>query len=208
MSGGPCVFVVDDEPDLRRALERLLRAEGFEVSTHESAAAFLDAVTADTVGCCVLDLAMPGLDGLELQQRLAEGDGKIEVVFLTGHGDIQTSVQAMKSGAVDFLTKPVKRTELLRAVNVALDKARARSTHAAATAELRERAAKLTPREREVLVHVIAGKLNKVIASELGTTEHTIKVHRGRVMEKLGVASVAELVHAAGTLGIAPVRGA
>lgn len=204
MSHEPRVFVVDDEPELSRALARLLRGEGFDVATFASAQEFLDGITDATVGCCVLDVAMPGLDGIALQQRLAATRAKVEIVFVTGHGDIPMSVQAMKAGAVDFLTKPVRRTDLLRAVHAALAAARSRHDAAEATAALRARVAKLTPREREVMLHVIAGKLNKVIAADLGTTEHTIKVHRGRVMEKLEVDSVAALVHAVRSLGIAP----
>lgn len=204
MKGGPCVYVVDDEPELRRALERVLRAEGLSVATFASAAEFLAQLAPDTIGCCVLDVAMPGQSGLDLQQALAAHDAQVEIVFVTGHGDIPMSVQAMKSGAVDFLTKPVKRTDLLRAVHAALDAARSRHAVRESTAALRAKLARLTPREQEVMAHVIAGKLNKVIAAELGTTEQTIKVHRGRVMEKLGVASVAELVYAAGKLDILP----
>ena len=204
MSREPRVFVVDDEPELRRALERLLRGEGLDVATFASAEDLLAGVTGDTVGCCVLDVAMPGLDGLALQERLAATGAQLEVVFVTGHGDIPMSVRAMRAGAVDFLTKPVKRTDLLRAVNAAMAAARSRHDAVEATSAQRARVAKLTPREREVMLHVIAGKLNKVIAADLGTTEHTIKVHRGRVMDKLEVSSVAELVHLARSLGIAP----
>jgi FixJ family two-component response regulator len=198
------VFVIDDEPDLRRALERLLQAEGFEVRSFGSAPDFLGQLADDDVGCIVLDVAMPGVDGLELQRRLAQGGAQLPIVFLTGHGDIPMSVQAIKAGAVDFLTKPVKRADLLRAVQAALDRAEAGRAIAQATAGLRARLARLTPREREVLEHVISGRLNKVIAARLGTTEQTIKVHRGRVMEKLGVGSVAELVRVAQLLGVAP----
>ena len=204
MTTTPRVFVVDDEPGLRRALERVLRGEGFDVATVASATDFLRGVTDATVGCCVLDVAMPDLDGLALQERLAATKAQLEVVFVTGRGDIPMSVQAMKAGAVDFLTKPVKRTDLVRAVSAALAAARRRHVAAEATAALCARVARLTPREHEVMLHVIAGKLNKVIAADLGTTEHTIKVHRGRVMEKLEVSSVAELVHLARSLGIAP----
>lgn len=205
MSSRGKVFVVDDEAELRRALERLLRAEGYEVAGFGSAAEFLAALPADATGCVVLDVAMPGLGGLELQQRLG-GGARLPIVFLTGHGDIPMSVQAVKAGAVDFLTKPVKSVELLRAVDAALELARARRSAAGLTAGLRARFEQLTAREREVLAHVIAGKLNKVIAAELGTSEQTIKVHRGRVMDKLGVASVADLVRAAQQLGVDPVR--
>lgn len=205
MSSRGKVFVVDDEAELRRALERLLRAEGYEVAGFGSAAEFLAALPADATGCVVLDVAMPGLGGLELQQRLG-GDARLPIVFLTGHGDIPMSVQAVKAGAVDFLTKPVKSVELLRAVDAALELARAWHSAAGLTAGLRARFVQLTAREREVLAHVIAGKLNKVIAAELGTSEQTIKVHRGRVMDKLGVASVADLVRAAQQLGVDPAR--
>jgi FixJ family two-component response regulator len=198
------VYVVDDEPDLRQALKRLLLAEGLEVEGYGSAADFLAAVADDTVGCLVLDLAMPGVDGLQLQQRLAGAKSILPIVFLTGRGDIPASVQAIKAGAVDFLTKPVKRADLLRAVRAALDRAGQLVGARQATAELRARYEQLTPREREVFVHVISGRLNKVIAARLGTTEQTIKVHRGRVMEKLGVASVPELVRAAQALDVSP----
>lgn len=204
MTFRPKVFVVDDEPDLRRALERLLQAEGFEVRSFGSAADFLGQLADDDAGCIVLDVAMPGVDGLELQRRLAQGGAQLPIVFLTGHGDIPMSVQAIKAGAVDFLTKPVKRADLLRAVQAALGRAEAGRAIAEATAMLRARLAQLTPREREVLEHVISGRLNKVTAARLGTTEQTIKVHRGRVMEKLGVGSVVELVRVAQQLDVSP----
>lgn len=200
------VFVVDDEAGMRRALARLLQAEGLTVRSFETAADFLDALSSDEVGCVVLDVAMPGLDGLQVQQRLAQRGTRLPIVFLTGHGDIPMSVQAVKAGAVDFLTKPVRGDDLLRAVRSALDQSAAQQSEAQAIADLRARLGQLTPREREVLEHVIAGKLNKVIAADLGTREQTIKVHRGRVMEKMGVASVAELVRAAQQLGIGPAR--
>jgi len=198
------VFLVDDEPELRQALTRLLTAEGLDVEGFGSALEFLAGVTEQTTGCLLLDLAMPGIDGLELQERVAATGAKLGIVFLTGHGDIPTSVRAVKAGALDFLTKPVRRDDLLRAVRAAL--AHANELHAAAAgmAELRGRHAQLTPREREVFAHVIAGKLNKVIAADLGTTEQTIKVHRARVMEKLAVDSVAGLVRAAQQLGVRP----
>jgi len=198
------VFLVDDEPELRQALARLLKAEGLDVESCASASEFLDRVTAETAGCLVLDLSMPGIDGLELQERLALTGAKLGIVFLTGHGDIPTSVRAIKAGALDFLTKPVRRDDLLRAVRAALDHASAQHAAAAANADLRNRHEQLTPREREVLTHVIAGKLNKVIAADLGTSEQTIKVHRARVMEKLAVDSVADLVRVAQQLGVQP----
>ena len=199
------VYLVDDEPGLRQALKRLLQAEGLEVEGFDCAADFLAAVPDDATGCLVLDLAMPGIDGLQLQQRLAGARSTLPIVFLTGHGDIPASVQAIKAGAVDFLTKPVQRAELLRAVHAALERARQVAGEQRATAELRARYGQLTPREREVFGHVISGRLNKVIAARLGTTEQTIKVHRGRVMEKLGVESVPELVRAAQALDVSPL---
>jgi len=198
------VFLVDDEPELRQALTRLLTAEGLDVEGFGSALEFLAGVTEQTTGCLLLDLAMPGIDGLELQERVAATGAKLGIVFLTGHGDIPTSVRAVKAGALDFLTKPVRRDDLLRAVRAALAHANEQVAAASAMADLRGRHAQLTPREREVFAHVIAGKLNKVIAADLGTTEQTIKVHRARVMEKLAVDSVAGLVRAAQQLGVPP----
>jgi FixJ family two-component response regulator len=198
------VYVVDDEPDLRQALKRLFQVEGLQVECYASASDFLAALSDDAAGCVVLDLAMPGLDGLELQQRLARTPAALPIVFLTGRGDIPATVQAMKAGAVDFLTKPVKRVDLLRAVGVALARCAERVSAASAMAGHRERFGRLTPREREVFEHVISGRLNKVIASRLGTTEQTIKVHRGRVMEKLGADSVADLIRLAQQLGVTP----
>lgn len=204
MNASSKVFLVDDEPELCLALERVLRTDGLDVESFGSADAFLERLPAIDAGCVVLDVAMPGIDGLELQERLAGRRTKLSVVFLTGHGDIPMSVRAIKAGAVDFLTKPVKRSDLLRAVRAALERADAQQALLRATNQLRARLAQLTPREREVFEHVISGRLNKVIAARLGTTEHTIKVHRGRVMEKLGVASVAELVRLAQQLDVTP----
>ncbi len=206
MNGRGKVFLVDDEPELRQALTRLLKAEGLDVEGFGSAHEFLTRITEETAGCLLLDLAMPGLDGLEVQARVAATGAKLGIVFLTGHGDIPTSVRAVKAGALDFLTKPVRRDDLLRAVHAALAHASEQHAAAAANADLRGRYAQLTPREREVFAHVIAGKLNKVIAADLGTTEQTIKVHRARVMEKLAVDSVADLVRVAQQLGVKPAR--
>lgn len=196
------VFVVDDEPDLRRALERLLRAEGLAVECFGSAADFLARPPGDEPACLLLDVAMPGLDGLALQQRLNDLDRPLPVVFLTGQGDIPMSVQAMKAGATDFLTKPAGRDALLRAIRAALERAGRERTEQAAREDARARVARLTPREREVLSHVVMGKLNKHIAAELGTTEQTVKVHRGRVMDKLGVRSVLDLARIAQLAGL------
>jgi FixJ family two-component response regulator len=198
------VYLVDDEPDLRRALERLLRAEGCEVEGFSSAAEFLAQVPPEAPGCIVLDVAMPGIDGLAMQQRLTASGGLLPIVFLTGHGDIPMSVRAVKAGAVDFLTKPVKGVDLLRAVGAALDLSEQRQAQRAEWADLQARAAQLTPREREVFGHVIAGRLNKIIADRIGTTEQTVKVHRARVMDKMGAESVADLVRIGQRIGIDP----
>jgi FixJ family two-component response regulator len=198
------VYLVDDEADLRRALTRLLQADGLRVESFGSAEEFLAQVPAGAAGCLVLDISMPGLDGLQLQERLRDRAATLPVVFLTGQGDIPTTVRAIKAGAVDFLTKPVKAADLLRAVRAGLADAAQAYAQAAALEELQQLATRLTVREREVLSHVIAGRLNKVIADRLGTSEQTVKVHRGRLMEKLEVDSVAELVRLAQQLGIAP----
>jgi FixJ family two-component response regulator len=188
------VFVIDDDDDVRRALARRIRAAGYAVETFASAPAFLAQPAHEGAACIVLDLRMPGVDGLELQETLARDGIALPVVFLTGHGDVPTSVRAMKGGAVDFLLKPVEDSQLLDSI------ARALERHAAARAAEVERAAvearwgRLTPREREVAALVARGMLNKQIGAELGAAEKTIKIHRARVMQKLEVASVAALV--------------
>jgi FixJ family two-component response regulator len=196
------VFLLDDEPGMLKALKRLLTAEGFTVHGFTSAKEFLASDRAEELSCLVLDVAMPELDGLELQQRLTRAGVLVPIVFLTGHGDIPMSVRAIKAGAVDFLTKPVNDADLLRAVRAALRRAAEQRDRTSEESLLRERYARLTPREREVMQHVVAGRLNKQIASDLGTGEHTIKVHRARVMEKMGVESLADLVRAAERLGL------
>ena len=198
------IFVVDDELDLCRAIERLLRAEGYEVECFQSGEAFLDALRPDAFGCALLDLSMPGIDGLETQRRLAERGARLPVVFLTARGGIPETVRAIKGGAIDFLSKPVRREPLLQALEAAIEQARTWRAADRARDEWRQRLAKLTPREREVFEHVIAGRLNKVIADRLGTSEQTIKVHRGRVMEKLAADSLADLIRIATLLGIEP----
>lgn len=198
----PIVHVVDDEAGMRQALTRLLRAEGVDVRAFASAREFLADYRAAESGCLVLDVGMPELDGLELQRRITRLGLTVPIVFLTGHGDIPMSVRAIKSGAVDFLTKPVNDADLLRAIRTALQLAATRRAEQAATADLRARHASLTPREREVMARVVAGRLNKQIAADLGTGEQNIKIHRGRVMEKMGVQSLADLVRAAERLAI------
>ena len=167
-----------------------------------SAKTFLESYRAEDLSCLVLDVAMPELNGLELQQRLTHAGILLPIVFLTGHGDIPMSVQAVKAGAVDFLTKPVNDADLLRAVRAALQRAAEQRDVMAEMAVLRQRYASLTPREREVMAHVVAGQLNKQIAGDLGTGEQTIKVHRARVMEKMAVDSLADLVRAGERLGL------
>lgn len=204
MNRHPVIGLVDDEPGLRKALARLLVAEGFDVRLFASAEEFLREGSVGTVDCLVLDVSMPGLSGLDLQERLGREGVRLPIVFLTGRGDIPMSVRAIKAGAVNFLTKPVLDADLLAAVRAAMAEARRVQREDRDRVELRSRWASLTPREAEVLRHVIAGKPNKRIAAELGTGEQTIKVHRMRITEKLGVSSVAELVRAAGRMGIEP----
>ena len=191
---GPTVFVVDDYAPVRSSISRSLRAAGFAVAAFASAEEFLAQYDPQKVGCLVLDLAMPSLNGLELQHLLAKAGSLLPIIFLTGHGDIPMGVQAMKHGASDFLTKPVNDEDLLAALRVAIEKDRALRREQAELSEIRARLATLTPREREVLEHVVAGKLNKQIAGDLGTVEQTVKVHRAHVMQKMKVHSVAELV--------------
>jgi FixJ family two-component response regulator len=196
------VFLLDDEAGMLKALTRLLEAESFAVRAFTSAKAFLESYRPEAFSCLVLDVAMPELNGLELQQRLTQAGVLLPIVFLTGHGDIPMSVQAIKVGALDFLTKPVKDVDLLRAVRAALQRAAEQRESIMEAALLRQRYSVLTPREREVMAHVIAGELNKQVAYALGIGEHTIKVHRSRVMEKMGVESLPDLVRAAKRLGL------
>jgi len=191
------VHLVDDDAGVRKALSRLLRAKGYEVESYASAQELLERHDPAAPGCAVLDVAMPGLDGLALQQALTSGGSHRPVIFITGMGDVPTSVRAMKAGALDFLTKPVREKDLLDAI----ERAEARDTELrqlhSELDSIQARISTLTPREREVLTHVVAGRLNKQIASELGTVEKTIKVHRSRMMEKLGLRTVADLVRMA-----------
>jgi len=199
---GSTVFVVDDYAPGRRSISRLLQAAGFAVAAFASAKEFLAQYDAEAPGCLVLDLAMPAVSGLELQGILADRGSLLPIIFLTAYGDIPKSVQAMKLGASDFLTKPVNDEDLLAAVRVAIEKHRALRREQAELSEIRARLATLTPREREVLEYVVAGKLNKQIAGELGTVEQTVKIHRAHVMQKMRVQSVAELVRITERCGI------
>ena len=196
------VFLVDDDAGVLKALSRLLQARGYDIQAFTSSQAFLANHDASLPGCAVLDVSMPDLDGLELQQALTAGGSQRPVIFLTGAGDIPTSVRAMRAGAVDFLTKPVDSDDLLAAIAHA-EKQDAETRSAIADQNsVNARFAILTPREHEVMTHVIAGRLNKQIAGDLGTVEKTVKVHRGRVMNKLGVRSVADLVRLAEKAGV------
>jgi FixJ family two-component response regulator len=199
--------VVDDDPSVLRALARLLSAAGLECRAFPSPAAFLRAHDPALPGCLVLDVALPEVDGLELQQALTGSDCARPIVFITGRGDIPTTVRAMKGGAVDFLTKPVNDSDLLAAVRNALEIDRVAREAQVEMRALKQRLASLTAREREVLMHVVAGRLNKQIAADLGTVEKTIKVHRARIMEKMAVRSLADLVRIAERLGLSPAGG-
>ena len=201
-ASNPTVFVVDDYAPVRRSIIRLLDTAGFFVVAFASAEEFLAQYDPGVWGCLVLDLAMPAVNGLELQRVLAQAGSLLPIIFLTGEGDIPKTVQAMKHGASDFLTKPVNDKDLLAAVRAAIAKHRARRQEAAQLSEIRARLATLTRREREVLEYVVAGKLNKQIAGDLGTVEQTVKVHRAHVMEKMRVQSVAELVRLTERCGI------
>ncbi len=196
------VFVVDDDPAVLKGIQRLLRSAGFNAEVFASAHAFLDRYRPDAVGCLILDLAMPALDGLRLQQQLIERGGLLPIIFLTGHGDIPTSVRAMKQGAADFLTKPAADEELLAAVRQAIRRCGIVQRERRELADIQQRLATLTPREREVLGHVLAGKLNKQIAASLGTVEKTVKVHRARIMQKMHAPTVAALVRLADRAGV------
>lgn len=205
----PTIFIVDDDPSVRKSLDRLLRLSGFKVQTFASAEEFLACRPCQKPkdpACLILDVRMPGISGINLQQELVKAGVVLPIVFITGHGDIPMSVQAMKNGAVDFLPKPFAEDELLAAIEQALTKADRLHKETAEKAEITRRVNTLTPREYEVFRWVITGMLNKQIAAELKVTEKTIKVHRARVMQKMQAASVADLVRLAEKGGISPQR--
>jgi len=196
------VFIVDDTREVRTALSRVLGAAGYQVRAFESAERFLEEQDGETPGCLLLDVCMPGMSGLEVQRSLVGSTRGRPIVFLTGHGDIQTSVHAMKEGAVDFLTKPIDDTRLFAAVDQALRLDEEARRERAVRGKIEKRLSALTPRERQVMEHVISGRLNKQIAADLGIGEKTVKVHRARVMSKMEVRSVAELVQLATKVGV------
>lgn len=204
MTQAETVFVVDDDPGVLKALTRLLHSAGYVVAAFPSPSSYLDAQDPSVPGCLVLDVAMPGINGLELQQRLARDGSCRAIVFISGHGDVPKSVQAMKAGAVDFLMKPFDEAQLLRAVDIAIRKSRATRQANDERKIMEQCLTSLTSREREVFEHVIAGQLNKLIATDLGTVEKTVKVHRARVMHKMGAATLADLVRMAERMGIRP----
>src|SRR6202140_4702502 len=198
----PIVFVIDDDPSVRRAIRRLIGSVGLQVELFGSAKEFLHSRRPDAPSCLVLDIRLPGMSGLDFQRELALANVHIPIVFITAHGDIPMTVRAMKAGAVEFLTKPFRDQDLLDAIQVALERDRARRQRQAETATLRARLESLTPREREVLPLVVSGLLNKQVAAEIGTTEATVKVHRSQLMRKMGADSLPELVRMAEKIGI------
>jgi FixJ family two-component response regulator len=200
------VFVVDDDPSVRRAIKRLVESVGLKVELFASVMEFMGSSHPNVSSCLVLDIRLPGISGLDFQRELIKANNEIPTIFITAHGDIPMTVRAMKAGAVEFLTKPFRDQDLLDAIQVGLERDRARRQRQAETAVLRERFESLTPREREVLPLIVSGLLNKQVAAEIGTTEATVKVHRSQLMKKMGADSLPELVRMAEKMGIPGVE--
>jgi FixJ family two-component response regulator len=203
-AGAPTVFIIDDDAAVRASIQDLLESCGLRSESFETAEQFLRSKRSDGPSCLVLDVSLPGISGLDFQRRLADAGFQIPIIFVTGHGDIPMTVKAMKSGAVEFLTKPFLDRDLLDAIHQALERDRATRQQQSDLAELRERYETLTAREREVMGLVVSGMLNKQIAAELGNSEVTVKIQRGRMMKKMKAGSLAELVKMAGLLGVPP----
>lgn len=201
-SGLPLVVIVDDDPAVRASLDSLFRSVGLATRLFGAPAELLEGPLPDVPGCIVLDVRLPGISGLDFQDHLAEKGIALPVVFMTGHGDIPMTVRAMKAGAVDFLAKPFRDQEMLDAVMAAIERDKQRRSAAAALGDLRGAYQNLTPREREVMTHVVSGLMNKQVAGVLGLSEITVKIHRGNVMRKMGVRTLADLVRMGEVLGI------
>jgi FixJ family two-component response regulator len=202
----PIVFIVEDDASMRRALSNLFQSVGLEVALFGSAPEMLQSKLPDVASCLVLDVRLPGLSGLDFQAELAKTNIQIPIIFMTGHGDIPMSVKAMKSGAVDFLTKPFRDQDMLDAVTTAIERDRKRREADKVVATLQARVETLTPREREIFALVSSGLMNKQIAGELGLAEITVKIHRGHITKKMGAKSLAELIRMAETLGIRRIK--
>ena len=202
----PVVFVVDDDSSMRATLTDVMRSVGLQVQTFASAREFMGSKLPDAPGCLVLDVRLPGQSGLDFQRTLAESGMDLPVVFITGHGDVPMSVRAMKAGAVDFLIKPFRDQDLLDAVHAAIERDRARRQQLTGVADLEERYRSLTERERDIMAFVVVGRLNKLIAAELGLAEVTVKAHRSQIMHKMGAKSLPELVRMADRLSGAPEK--